>query len=135
MAEVLSQLYEVQVRGPGGASWRVLVRAVDAESAVGVVRARGHEVVGVRAAAPPVRGGGRIQRIACQKCGYALSRLPEGGAGEVTCPECGWVNVPSPPSDATMRVVRGRRVRGRRLVVVSLLIFGAFVVCALIRYR
>jgi hypothetical protein len=101
MSEVVSSLFQVTVSGPGGAMWKILVRAVDAESAAGAIRARGHEVVGVKAAEMPKRRTSR-PRLSCIKCGYSLSNLPAGEAGEVMCPECGVINTPELPADATV---------------------------------
>lgn len=101
MSDDAAQLFRVSVTLPQGRGWSVLVRAVDAESAAGAVRARGHNVVGVEAAEMPKRTTSGTRRLTCVNCGYVLARLPEGVAGEVLCPECGVVNTPLVPEDST----------------------------------
>ncbi len=133
MPEIVSHLFQVTVSGPGGARWRVLVRAVDAETAAGSVRARGHEVVGVRAAQMAARRKAS-PRPSCLKCGYALLNLPAGEAGEVMCPECGVINTPELPAHATvLDEIRARRGNRSRvfLIALLLLILGVLAVVAL----
>ncbi|HMN40352.1 MAG TPA: hypothetical protein PKE29_05865 [Phycisphaerales bacterium] len=122
MSDTVSHLFQVTVSGPGGARWRVLVRAVDAESAAGAVGARGHTVVGVRAAQMTARRRA-TPRPSCLKCGYALLNLPAGEAGEVMCPECGVINTAELPASATvMDEVRARRGNRSRVFLLALLL-------------
>lgn len=133
MSETISHLFQVAVTGPGGSTWKVLVRAVDAESAAGSVRARGHNVVGVKAAAMPKRRHA-APRVACLKCGYALTNLPVGEGGEIMCPECGVINTPELPTNATVldeiRARQGNRSRVA-LLLLMLAVLLALVVLAM----
>jgi hypothetical protein len=116
MDELVSNLYEVSVRGPAQVgSWRVLVRAVDAESAAGAVRARGHEVIGVRAGEKPKARTGGVPRVSCVNCGYSLTKLPTGEAGEVQCPECGVINTPITSADTVWDELKAQRRATRRV--------------------
>jgi hypothetical protein len=133
MPENVSSLFQVMVSGPGGAMWKVLVRAVDAESAAGAVRARGHDVVGVRLTEMPRRRRA-LPRLSCVKCGYSLSKLPVGEAGEVMCPECGVINTADLPASATVfDEIRSRRGNRWRIAVVILLllVLGVVVLVAM----
>ncbi len=108
--------------------WKVLVRAVDVESAAGAVRARGHTVVGVQAASMPKRRHA-APRLSCLKCGYALTNLPAGEGGEVMCPECGVINTPELPADATvLDELRSRGGNRRRVLMLLLLILFLVIV-------
>jgi hypothetical protein len=113
MPEILSNLYRVTVAIPGGRSWSVLVRAVDEESAVGAVRARGHSVVGVAAGEMPKRAEAP-PRTSCLNCGYILKNLPVGDAGEVQCPECGVVNTPDACTDSLWSEIKATRKEFQR---------------------
>jgi hypothetical protein len=116
MPEIVSNLYRVTVAISGGRSWSVLVRAVDEESAVGAVRARGHHVTGVKAAEMPKRVVAP-PRISCLNCGYLLKNLPVGDAGEVLCPECGVINTSGAEADsmwAEYKAVRAEFKRARQ---------------------
>jgi phage FluMu protein Com len=130
MSDTVSHLFQVIVSGPGGSTWKVLVRAVDAESAAGSVRARGHNVTGVQAAAMPKRKHA-APRVTCLKCGYVLTNLPAGDGGEVMCPECGVINTPELPATATvLDEIRSRQGNRSRIaiIILLLLVLGAIAV-------
>jgi hypothetical protein len=120
-------LWGVRVAG-SGMSWRVLVRATDADTARCAVESRGHTVVEV---APgqldlPPSSQRAIRPGTCAVCRYNLVRLPAGTAGEVTCPECCTVNVAFLDLK-TRREAMDRRYRQLRrfawvIVVISLLV-------------
>lgn len=116
-----SRLYRVTVSNRGTPGWSVLVRAVDEESAVGMVRSRGHEVVRVEETERPRPSPGKLRTI-CMNCGYALSRLPSGDAGEVTCPECGVINTPGLPEQSVVKDIQS--LRGGRSLSLRLITFG-----------
>jgi ribosomal protein S27E len=113
MSEVVSNLYRVTVAIPSGRSWNVLVRAVDAESAIGAIRARGHAVVGVTAGKMPRRVSAS-PRISCLNCDYVLTKLPVGDAGEVQCPECGVINTPLGGEDSLWSEIKATRAELKR---------------------
>lgn len=77
--------------------WGIVLRATDADAARAMAAARGHRVLDVcegqrRAEIPKPGVPG-----ACIRCGYTLLQIPVGAAGEVMCPECGVVNLPTTP--------------------------------------
>ncbi|HVU63634.1 MAG TPA: hypothetical protein VHC70_06645 [Phycisphaerales bacterium] len=138
LTDEVSNLFQVTVSGPGGAMWKILVRAVDAESAAGAVRARGHQVVGVRLAEKP-RSRPATPPLSCVNCGYSLLNLPAGDAGEVMCPECGRINTPDLPASAsTFAEFKRQRREYKRPVgctVFSLfLLIAVVIVGALVRW-
>ncbi len=130
MSEVVSNLFRVTVTLPNGRSWSVLVRAVDAESAAGAVRARGHTVTGVRQAERPKPGSRGTARTACMNCGYFLKQLPRGTAEEVQCPECGVINTSEQPDETVwtefrrMHAPRRRKI-GCAVILALLIVLGA----------
>lgn len=126
-------LWGVRVAG-AGMSWRVLVRAADTDAARWAVESRGHTVIDVahgQVDLPPSEQRA-IRPGTCAVCRYNLVRLPAGFAGEVTCPECGTVNVAFLDLK-TKREAMDRRYRLlRRLAWVVVVVF-LLIVLALAR--
>lgn len=87
--------FSVVCVSPEGAHFRVRVAAGSAEAAVGEAIARGHDArIAFRSDLPEAEKRRALEALrvpgaSCPICGYSLAGLPEGVAGQVTCPECG----------------------------------------------
>ncbi|MCC6319875.1 MAG: hypothetical protein IT438_00380 [Phycisphaerales bacterium] len=91
------QLFTVRVAAPPPVkgTWKVLIRAADRESAAAGLVARGHLVLEVNPGSRPVRQDLGTTRVMpeCAACGYPLKDLPPQETLEITCPECGTINL------------------------------------------
>lgn len=106
-------LFTVVIAGPGQLRWGIIVRAEDEPSALAMVEARGHQVFAVRKGTEKGQAATKLTLGNCIACKYSLADLPAGNAGEVMCPECGLVNLPTAPLEARMGVLLRRRTRMR----------------------
>jgi phage FluMu protein Com len=122
------EVFTVVVAGPGRLRWGVVVRASGEEEARASAERRGHQVLAVRAGATPGAAATRVLG-ACIRCGYSLARLPAGAAGEVMCPECGIINVPTAPLEARLGVLQRQR---RLLRLVTYALVGALVMIVVV---